>query len=395
MFIANRGYITFALSNDMANGFDVIVAGLGANGGAALYNLSLSGKKVLGIDRFAPPHNRGSSHGQSRIIRQAYHENPFYVPYLKEAYRLWDEIEQASGKKLLLKTGGIMLGSAGAGVITGSRRSAEQHDIAYEYLTAQQITKRFPSFKVAPDTVGILEHEAGILFPELCVETFLQHAAANGAAINVNEMVTSIRPGDDIIEVVTDRAVYTTHKLVVSTGAWMTGLLPELALPLKVERQVLYWFKNTAAAMQAALSPDQMPVYIWEYAAGQMFYGFPDLGDGIKIAYHHAGMLIKPDELSQEVSEQEITSMQQITDKYLNMNARFNYSAVCMYTNTPDENFIIDYYPGNSNIIICSPCSGHGFKFSSLTGKLLSDMALEQKTDIVITLFALNRPANH
>ena len=370
---------------------DVIVLGLGANGSSALYHLSKTNKTVIGIDRFTPPHTFGSSHGESRIIRQAYHENTFYVPFLKEAYNYWYQLEKEANKILLLKTGGIMLGDENASVVKGSQLSAETHNIAYEYLNYKELKKRFPAFKPSESTVGVLESEAGILFPEECIKTYLEQAQKNGADLKFNELVLNIKPNRDSVEVTTTEGTYHAEKLIVSAGAWTTQLLPEVHLPLTVERQVLYWFKNLNLTQQANLMPQNLPVYIWEYAPDKMFYGFPDLGNGIKIAHHHAGDRIKPDDLSKHVSDDEITGMKQLAGEYINIDAAFNYSAVCMYTNTPDENFIIDYYPGNKNIIIASPCSGHGFKFSSLTGKILSDMATDETPVPDISLFRIAR----
>jgi sarcosine oxidase len=371
--------------------FDVIVVGLGANGSSALYHLSKTNKKMMGIDRYSPPHDFGSSHGESRIIRQAYHENPMYVPFVKEAYNVWNETERESGKKLLLKTGGMMLGKEEATVIKGSILSAETFDIAYEYLNYNDLKSRFPAFNPTEETVGVLEKEAGILYPEVCIEAFLSLAAKNGAEINLDEKVLSIEPKIDYIEVTTSAGIYHTTKLIVSAGAWLGELMPELQLPLTVERQVLFWFKNPDARVQKYFSPQKLPVYIWEYLSGEMFYGFPDLGNGIKIAHHHAGERIRPDELTQDVTDEEIRSMQKLTVNYLNIDAVFNRSAVCMYTNTPDENFIIDYHPQHQNIIIASPCSGHGFKFSSLTGKILADMATEHPVKFDILPFRITR----
>lgn len=375
----------------MSKTFDVIVLGLGANGSSAIYHLSKTGASICGIDQFTPPHTHGSSHGQSRIIRQAYYESPFYVPLLKEAYALWDEIEKKSGKKLFLKTGGLMLGAEDSAVVKGSKLSADTHDIAYEYLDNNSIKKRFPAFRPAADTVGILEKEAGILFPEDCIQTFLQQAQKNGASLNYNERVIQIIPNDNTVEIVTDKNQYTTSQLIVSAGAWLNELIPDLHLPLSIKRQVLFWMKNRDEKLQQYFSPAAMPIYIWEYALSKMFYGFPDLGDGIKIAHHHDGLPVTPAELTPEVSEDEIKDIELITQQYLNIDAAFNYSATCMYTNTPDENFIIDYHPQHRNIIIASPCSGHGFKFSSVTGKILSCMATNQPFDNDISMFTISR----
>ena len=371
--------------------YDVIVLGLGANGSSALYHLSKAGLKVCGIDRFAPPHTFGSSHGQSRIIRQAYHESPMYVPLVKEAYRLWHELETAWNKQLFVKTGGLMLGAADAAVVQGAKLSAETHGIAYEYLENTDIQQRFPALQVDAKTVAVLEKEAGILFPEECIRANLSLAKENGAVLLYNEKVISIQPLHDRVEIITDKGNYTTGKLIVSAGAWLNQLLPELNLPLLVERQVLYWYQNTNPALQASLLPEALPIYIWEYQKGKTFYGFGDLGDGIKIANHHAGSPIEPDLLSQDVSERERSAMDNIVNHYLSMKPQFNYSAVCMYTNTPDEHFILDVHPDCNNIIIGSPCSGHGFKFSSLSGKICGDMALEKAIPFDVKPFRIGR----
>ncbi len=375
----------------MNQNFDVIVLGLGANGSSAIYHLSKTGAKVCGIDQFTPPHTLGSSHGQSRIIRQAYYESPFYVPLLKEAYTIWDEVEKVSGKELFLKTGGLMLGAENSAVVKGSKLSADTHGIAYEYLDNNSIKKRFPAFRPAADTVGVLEKEAGILFPEKCIQTFLQQAQKNGASLCYNERVVRIIPNGNIVEIITDKTRYTTGQLIVSAGAWLNDLMPDLHLPLNIRRQVLFWMKNRDEKLQQYFSPAAMPVYIWEYEPDKMFYGFPDLGDGIKIARHHEGLPVIPAELTTEVSEDEIKDIELITQQYLNIDAAFNYSATCMYTNTPDENFIIDLHPQHRNIIIASPCSGHGFKFSSVTGKIISSIATNQSFDNDISMFTISR----
>ena len=371
--------------------FDMIVAGLGANGSSALYHLSKTGCTVCGIDRFTPPHTFGSSHGESRIIRQAYHESPMYVPLVKEAYVLWNELEKEWGKKLFLKTGGLLLGHADSKVVSGAKLSAETHNIAYKYLNNEAIQKRFPFFKTAEETTGVLEKEAGILFPEKCIAANLTLAKHNGASLLYNEQIIAVKPKPDLIEITTNKNRYQTRKLIVNVGAWLNNLLPQLNLPLTVERQVLYWYKNNNPLLQPALLPKALPIYIWEYEQGKLFYGFPDLGNGIKVALHHAGQPVQPDLLSQFVSDEEKAFMKDLVDRYLHVDAQLHKSSVCMYTNTPDEHFIIDYHPEWKNIIIGSPCSGHGFKFSSLTGKILADMAMENQINFDLTPFGIER----
>jgi sarcosine oxidase len=373
--------------------FDVIIVGLGANGSSALYHLSRTGKKVLGIDRFHPPHHKGSSHGESRIIRQAYHENPLYVPLVKAAYPLWEELAAIAGKPLFLQTGGLLLGDEQATVVKGAKLSAETHGIPYEWLDAAAIKKRFPAFRPAPDTVGVLEKEAGILFPEACITAFLKAAADNGAAIHANEAVLRITPAQYGIEVTTSLATYRAEKLIVSAGGWLSELMPELELPLTVRRQVLFWFDNANPSWRDYFQPRNMPIFIWEYLRGKMFYGFPDLGSGTKIAWHHGGRLLVPDQLHNDTSDQEISAIKSLAATHLAIDPVFRDSTVCMYTNTPDGDFIIDFHPDHPNIIIASPCSGHGFKFSSLTGKLLGDLALQGHTEFDLSPFAIGRAA--
>jgi sarcosine oxidase len=369
--------------------YDIIVIGLGANGSSALYHLSKSGQRVLGIDQFQPPHQRGSSHGESRIIRQAYHENPLYVPLVKAAYPLWEQLERLSGKRLFIRTGGLLLGSEEAGVVKGAKASAEMHGIPYEYLRAAELRKRFPAFRPDGETVGVLEKEAGVLFPELCIAAYLEAASSNGAVVNTLERVLEIEPSRDSVIVTTTAGRYSAEKVIVSAGAWLGSLLPGLRLPLTIERQVLYWFENANAGWRGYFQPSNMPIFIWEHEIGKMFYGFPDLGRGVKIGFHHGGQHILADELKQEVSASEIAEMGEMAERYLSMEPIFKTSTVCMYTNTPDENFIIDFHPEHRNILIASPCSGHGFKFSSLTGQLLCKMVMGEPTGFDLEPFKI------
>jgi sarcosine oxidase len=369
--------------------YDIIVVGLGAHGSAALWHLSKTGKKVAGIDRFTPPHNKGSSHGESRIIRQAYHENPLYVPLVQAAYPLWAELSELTGKPLFQKTGGLLLGLADANVVSGARLSADTHKIPYDYLDAAAIRKRFPAFRPGPGIVGVLEHEAGILFPETAITAFLQQAAANGATINTGEQVLQITPTANGIELKTSKTQYYTGKLIVSAGAWLNTLLPELHLPLTIRRQVLFWF--AAAGGGGTSTPSQMPVFIWEYEKSKLFYGIPAPGYGIKLGWHHGGDPVNPDALTQHVEKAEIEDMQKIAADYLTIDPVFQKSCVCMYTSTPDEDFIIDLHPQHPDIVIASPCSGHGFKFSAIIGRLLTDLALERPTGFDLTPFSIHR----
>lgn len=374
----------------MHNFFDVAIIGAGAFGSAAAYHLSKTGKKIIVIDRFIPPHNFGSSHGQSRIIREAYFESPVYVPLVQQAYQLWDELKKESNKKLLLQTGGLMLGAENCKVIQGAVLSAQTYNLPYELLSSNEIRKRFPGFKPTNETVGVFEENAGILFPEECIKTNLELAKNSNVLFCFNEIVSDITSNNNEIEIITNKGKYSAVKVIISAGAWMNDLLPGLQLPLTVARQVLFWFKCNGEDVKK-FSPDNFPIYIWQCSEHKIFYGFPDIGDGIKIAIHHNGKQTTPHTIDRQVHETEINEMAALIKECLNTDVTFNYSAVCMYTNTPDEDFIIDYHPANKNIIIASPCSGHGFKFSSAIGKLLCDMALEKTLDFDISVFGIKR----
>jgi sarcosine oxidase len=271
----------------------------------------------------------------------------------------------------------------------------------------------------------VLEHEAGILFPEAAITAFLQQAAAGGATLRTDEQVLKIIPSAGGIELTTSKGRYRAEKLIVSAGAWLNTLFPELHLPLTIRRQVLFWFSaataipgsgptaatanpaagpigavpahrtqpHHAATSPSRFHPTQMPVFIWEYAPGELFYGIPDLGHGIKLGWHHGGRPVNPDELTQHVDKEEIADMQKKAAENLTINPIFEKSCVCMYTSTPDEDFIIDLHPQYPNIVIASPCSGHGFKFSAIVGRLLADLALERAAGFDLTPFSIQRKA--
>jgi sarcosine oxidase len=374
----------------MTSFYDVAIVGAGAFGSSATYHLSKTGKKILVFDRFVPPHSMGSSHGQSRIIREAYFESPVYVPLVQQAYILWDQLEKESGKKLFLKTGGLMLGAQNSKVVRGAALSAETYNLPYELLDSHEIANRFPGFRPTKETVGVYEKNAGILFPETCIKTNLELAKNSNVDFCFDEVVLHINTNDNEVEVTTSKAKYRAAKLIISAGAWINDLLPGLHLPLSVARQVLFWFKCNNEDASKFL-PQNFPVYLWQCLPDQIFYGFPDLGDGIKIAIHYNGEPTTASTIKREVDEDEINEMTSLIKQYLNVAATFSHYAVCMYTNTPDEDFIIDFHPQHQNIIIASPCSGHGFKFSSAIGKLLCDMALDKQPGFDISVFAIRR----
>lgn len=374
----------------MIQHFDISILGSGAFGSAAAYHLSKTGKKVLVLDRFHPPHDLGSSHGQTRIIREAYFESPVYVPLVQQAYRLWHDLEKESGKKLLLKTGGLMIGEPGSDVVEGAELSAKTYHLPYERLSAEEIKKRFPAFLPGQRTEAIYEKNAGILFQEACIGAQLELAKTGNMFFRFNEAVTGIEEKSSGFEISTDKGKYQTEKIILSAGAWTNNLLPGSELPLTVERQPLFWF-TSAGGDPKKFYPEQFPIYIWQLEKDKIFYGFPDLGEGIKIAFPRRGKSILPDSVDRNISVEEIQELAHVLSTHFNIDPVYQNSAVCMYTNTPDEHFILDYHPQHKNIIIASPCSGHGFKFSSAIGKILCDMAMEKKPEFDLSVFSIAR----
>lgn len=367
-----------------------LVLGLGAMGSAALFHLAKRGLPVLGIDQFDPPHAQGSSHGETRVIREAYFEHPTYVPLVQRAYELWDQLERDSGQALYLKTGGLMIGRAESAVFSGSVCSAREHQLPHEILTATQIRQRHPGLRPDDDMLGLLEPRAGLLYPEKCIAAHLALARQHGAEVRTNTRVLDWKAKEGSITLRTAQESFEARNLIVSAGPWLGQLVPELAAKLQVERQVLLWFDTQNPGLYA---PARFPIHLWEYAPEQMFYGFPDLGDGLKIAFHHQGEMTSAESADRTVREADVKKMRELMRRYLPeaAEAKLLRGAVCLYTNTPDGHFIIDRHPAHSNVIVASPCSGHGFKFASAVGEVLAQLAAEETPPLDVSLFALKR----
>jgi sarcosine oxidase len=268
--------------------YDVIVAGLGGMGSAAAYQLALRVKQVLGLEKHSPAHDRGSSHGRSRIIRQAYFEDAAYVPLLLRAYELWEQLEKETGRELMTLNGGLMIGRRDGELVAGSVESAEEHDLPYELLEAKEIQARFPAFVPDPETVALYEEKAGFVRPEETVKAHLDRATALGADLRFEETVLSWEASPSGVRVETPEGSYEAERLVIAPGAWAPRLLEDLALPLEVERQVMYWFEPTGGL--GPFLPERFPIFIWEPDDGNMFYGFPAQDDdrGAKAAFFRA-----------------------------------------------------------------------------------------------------------
>lgn len=373
--------------------YDAIVAGLGGMGSAAAYHLAGRGGRVLGLERYTPAHDRGSSHGESRIIRLAYSEGPDYVPLLLRAYELWERLERESEEELMTLTGGLMVGTPGSKFFAGSIRSAEEHGLSYEVLDAPELKRRYPVFEPTPETVALLEQRAGFLRPEASVKAHLGRAASLGADLRFEEEILSWKPTGSGVRVETASGTYEAGRLVVSAGAWAPKLLADLGLPLEVTRQILFWF-DPEGGVEPFL-PDRFPIFIWEPEDGNSFYAIPahDGSGGVKVAFFRAGSKpTDPETIDREVHAGEVDFIRSYLARYVpSLDGELLYAKTCMYTNTPDEHFVISTHPEYPQVAIAAGFSGHGYKFCSVVGEILADLATEGRTDHPIDLFSPKR----
>jgi sarcosine oxidase len=362
-------------------------------GSAVVSELAQRGQRVVGLDRFAPPHQMGSSHGETRIIREAYFEHPQYVPLVQRAYERWDRLEQDTGTTLRVRTGGVMIGPREGVLVKGALESARLHNLPHEVIDAAEVSRRHPALTPSPGMVGVWEPRAGVLFPERCIAAHLARATARRADLRFNEPLVSWRVSAGGVEVTTPRGTIAAGALVIASGAWTAAILSELGLPLQVERTVLHWFATPADGR--AFGPDALPIFLLEHARARILYGMPELpeaGVGVKLARHHQGETTTADRVRREVDRAEIDGMAPLVDAFAPALAgRWIRSAVCMYTNTPDEDFIIDRHPAHEQVLVLSPCSGHGFKFSSAIGELAADLMTTGSSRFDLSPFRLSR----
>ncbi|HEV8638249.1 MAG TPA: N-methyl-L-tryptophan oxidase [Chloroflexota bacterium] len=355
------------------SGYDAIVVGLGAMGSAAAYHLARRGHRVLGLDAHERGHALGSSHGRSRIIREAYYEAPEYVPLVRRAYALWRELEAEAGRALLRITGGLTVGPGESELVAGALASARRHDLPYERLTAADVNARFPGFRLTEDLVAVFEPNAGILAPEACVGAHLDLAARHGAVLRHGEGVRGWAADGGGVRVETEAASYAAERLVITAGPWASEVLGDLRLPLAVQRVVNVHFEPIDPEPFGA---DRCPVYLWLVPEGQ-YYGFPALpGQGVKFGRHDAGEVCTPRTIRRQVDPAEVEALRAVLNRYMpGAGGAVKWTLTCMYTNTPDRHFVIDRHPGQANVAIGCGFSGHGFKFASAVGEVLADLA--------------------
>jgi monomeric sarcosine oxidase len=371
--------------------YDAIVLGVGGVGSAALLQLASRGLRVLGVDRFSPPHDRGSTHGHTRVIRQAYFEHSNYVPLLKESYRLWHELEKRTGRRLFHRIGLIEVGPEDGVVVPGVLQAAAEHGLEVEALTASNVESRWPGLRVGTGLVGVFEPSAGYLLVEDCVQAQLDAARIAGAELLMNTEVIDWSADESVVRVrLANGNELVAERLVVAAGAWSSRLLAELKLALEVRRKSLFWFQSDDERYEAGSG---MPVFLYELPDG-VFYGFPQIDErGVKCAEHSGGRIIQdPLMVDRAVDPAEQRRVGTFLREYLpGVSSSMTDHAVCMYTMSPDEHFIVDRHPQHSNVAFAAGLSGHGFKFVPVLGRVLADLALDGGTDLPVEFLSVRR----
>ena len=352
---------------------DVAIVGLGAMGSAALYHLASRGVRVIGFDAFTPPHTLGSTHGLSRIIREAYYEHPRYVPLVQRAYELWAELERRAHRRLFQQTGGLMIGAANGVLVTGARTSALQHGLDHEELSAASVRSRFPAFSVPDSMVALFEPRAGVLDPEACVSAHLHLAEGAGAEVHLDEPVLRWHATPDEVSIETAQGRFSAGGLALCAGAWLPALVGDDEVAFRVERQVMHWF--VPRQNHELFTPARCPIAMIEYAPDRFFYTLPDSGQGVKAAIHHEGESVEPDRVNREVGKEETRRVAELLGRYLPSSAGVHRAAAtCLYTNTPDGHFLIAPHRHHERVLVVSACSGHGFKFAAAIGEAVADL---------------------
>lgn len=388
----------------MQKPYDVIVVGLGAHGSAALYQLAKRNQKILGIDQFNPPHVYGSTHGDTRITRQANGEGEEYVPFALRSYEIWRELENETREELLTITGGLTIADTirpakmhgHADFFQRAVDAAEKFAIPHEILNSDQIHQRFPEFNVRDTEMGYYEPGAGFLRPERCVATNLRLARKYEAEIVTHARVHSFEQCGALVKVKFSDCYLLTKQLVVTAGPWVARFLgKEYHSLFSVRRQVMFWFDVQHNFENFVVG--KLPIFIWELVdEKEGMYGFPAIdgpGGGLKIASEQYETQTSPDKLNRQVTSEEIDEMyENFASKYFpNLSRKCVKTAVCMYTITPGFRFLIDRHPDCSQVIVASPCSGHGFKHSAAIGEALAELVVDGKSRIDLSPFSFNR----
>jgi len=369
--------------------YDCIVIGVGGVGSAALYHLARRGAKALGLDRFPPGHDRGSSHGETRVLRQAYIEHPDYVPLAQRSYALWQELAGKRREALYTEAGFLQVGPAEGAVIQGVLESAKEHRLDVEELSATDVERRFPAFRVPESMKGVFESRAGFLAVEACVRAHAEEAIRLSATVRSDEPALSWKAEGTGVVVTTARGSYSAGSLIIAAGAWAPALLAELGIPFEVRRKPLFWF----AAEPSYSVSNGCPCFFFETQKG-LFYGVPGIDDlGVKAAEHTGGDPVEnPLEVDRGLQVEDQRRVEEFLEAHLpGVSRALTKHVVCLYTMTQDEHFVVDRHPTNKHVAFAAGLSGHGFKFVPVLGKALAELVLEGKAQAPIGFLSAGR----
>ncbi|MDT8861359.1 N-methyl-L-tryptophan oxidase [Alkalihalobacillus sp. MEB130] len=374
--------------------YDVIVVGGGSMGSAACYYLSKKGKNVLMIDQFSIPNTFGSHHGHTRMLRIGYGNGGKYVPLVQESLKLWYELEKETGKELYKKTGALTVGHSESRFVKEAIDSSIQYNLPYEKLDAEQIMQRWPGIQIPGDYIGSYDPDSGFLLSEECIQTYKEEAMKLGADVFENQAVLAIDVQDEEVQVTTPNGVYTAAKLVATAGAWISKLLQPMELPITPMRKTIGWFKPSGKRLYG----DNFPCFVFDTDSIGHYYGFPDFdGGGLKLGRMDQGYDCDPDTVNREFGyyADDEGDIRSFLEHFMpHAPGDLLKGAVSMFSNTPDHDFIIDYHPKYDHVIVAGGFSGHGFKFASVIGKILSDLSIDGETSSDISFLRLNRFAN-
>ncbi|MBB3769591.1 sarcosine oxidase [Angulomicrobium tetraedrale] len=369
--------------------YDVAVIGLGAMGSAALAHLSARGQRVLGLEAYSPAHGLSSSHGDSRIIRLGYFEDPSYVPLLRRAYENWRALERDTGRDVLTITGVLQIGRPDSPIVSGTLASCRAYDLDHEVLDRADMARRYPAFALDADEIAVFETQGGFVRPEAAVAACLDLARRNGAQIRMPARVTAIAPDDGGVTLHIGTERVRVGRVVAATGPWIGQLIPALAALASPIRQVVAWY---APKDEAATALGTMPVFLRDAGPVGSFFGFPQLdGAGVKVGKHahFREPITDPDAPNPPVNDADTALLDDFIARRLPLAAGRRLAATtCRYTMLPGEDFLLDTLPGAPNVVVASPCSGHGYKFASVVGEILADLAQHGETALPITAFS-------
>jgi sarcosine oxidase len=378
------------------NSPDIVVVGLGAHGTSLVHELARRGASVLGLDMLTPPHDYGSTTGRTRIIREAYYEGPHFVPLVQRATELWSELEELTGRVLHRRTGGLMAGAPESELVRGSLASAKLYGLPHELLDADGIRRRFPVMQPQEDVVGVYEPNAGVLLLDACMRTLREQAQAYGAELRSGTGVTGWRADRDGVTLETTAGIVRARRAVFAAGSWLNPLLAceqggaPVQLKLAVERQTTQWFAPAPGV--TGLRAEECPITMLERPDGRIFYTLPDVGHGLKAALHHSGAIVTADTVDRTVSTGEEEFVRALLEEWMpGAGYRVLDTSVCLYTNTPDHDFLVDAHPSHENVLLLSACSGHGFKFTTALAEVAADLALEGDSAFDVSAFGVGR----